>query len=302
MSTTAISSCSHFLQSASETLSQQAAGAWRSGNKWQTAPSRLDCWFNWQTKIELLHRSLKLCPYAMSLLLETVLQHPLRSPSTTAPYKRTFMNCLFAPLFWLKVRVWTVHHSFTKTPLESKLIPTDVQKTSYSVLLSVTSGSSADCFPISSWMNVQSLPSSLDVEPLPAALRSEQLTCTNPPTLPSQCCWLTPAPHWRHTEGSGLWLYLIFWDKIIYKGSPYCKWRKSTRSPLRTDSCHTRKNSSVPSSCKNPKRNGKSLCMIWSEDSNLFSLLLHLLLFCQQPSVPDLQPAQPEWYMPSTSR
>lgn len=94
MSTTAISSCSHFLQSASETLSQQAAGAWRSGSKWQTAPSHLDCWFNWQTKIELLHRSLKLCPYAMSLLLETVLQHPLRSPSTTAPYKRTFMNCL----------------------------------------------------------------------------------------------------------------------------------------------------------------------------------------------------------------
>lgn len=43
--------------------------------------------------------------------------------------------------------------------------------------------------------------------------------------------------------------------------------------------------------------------MIWPEDCNLFSLLLHLLLFCQQPSVPDLQPAaQPERYKPSISR
>lgn len=71
---------------------------------------------------------------------------------------------------------------------------TDVQKTSYSLVLSVTSGSSENYFPISSGMSVQSFPSSLDVEPLPAALRSQQLTCMNPPALSSaELFRLTPA-------------------------------------------------------------------------------------------------------------
>lgn len=238
----------------------------------------------------------------MSLLLETVLQHPLRSPSTTAPYKRTFMNCLFAPLFWLKVRVWTVHHSFTKTPLESKLIPTDVQKTSYSVLLSVTSGSSADCFPISSWMNVQSLPSSLDVEPLPAALRSQQLTCTNPPTLPSQCCWLTPALHSRHTEGSGLWLHLIFWDKFYIKDLPTVSGEKAQEALSELTLTTQERTAVCPVHVKIQKETGKAF--VWSDQRTAicfhscctccYSASSHLFLISSQHNLNDTCQAPPD--------
>lgn len=233
-----MSSCSHFPQSTSETPAQQAAEPWRSWTKWQAAPPHSGHWCNWQYKTELF-KTLPLCHEFT--IRKTVLWHPLRSQQLHIE-EHYGTACLLLYPGWR----WEYRQCITpqRRPLlcfhwcsEDFLLTCDK---CYSrclwELFSPIFWDERTKLPLLTWRGTVTCCTQISTahlyEPTSTLISRAVLTHSSTALKAYRRQWFLTAPHICKTK---------------IKDLP-TESEKGTRSPLRTDSYHRRKNSRVPTS------------------------------------------------------